>query len=180
MLEMEYSGFGGQYPACWCPGSYSRQSISSSHGIGCEGQKTSIAVPELISPTGVKPNTTYNSKFEYNLNYCSIIRALGGPGVRAPGPWKSNGAPVKFCLRAQWTPQIGELVMYFNGGTLQILLGALGNSNCGAPDPQQKMSTESPDDKELNKATVMTSTTWPGRCYFLVTHPQVICSETKT
>ena len=66
------------------------------------------------------------------------FRALGGPGVRAPGPWKSNGAPVKFCLRAQWTPQIGELVMYFNGGTLQILLGALGNSNCGAPDPQQK------------------------------------------
>ena len=34
-----------------------------------------------------------------------IYRALEAPGVRAPGPWKSNGALVKFCLRAQWTPQ---------------------------------------------------------------------------
>ena len=32
-------------------------------------------------------------------------RALRGPEVRALGPWKSNGALVKFCLRAQWTPQ---------------------------------------------------------------------------
>ena len=42
--------------------------------------------------------------------------------------------------------KIGELVMYFNGGTLQILLGALGNSNggAGAPDSQQKLFIESP------------------------------------
>ena len=36
-----------------------------------------------------------------------------------------------------WEPngpsKIGELVMYFNGGTLQILLGALRNSNGGNP-----------------------------------------------
>ena len=32
-------------------------------------------------------------------------RALGGLDVRAQGPWNSNGALVKFCLRAQWTPQ---------------------------------------------------------------------------
>ena len=38
--------------------------------------------------------------------------------------------------------------MYFNGGTLQILLGALGNSDGGAPDPQQKMSTESPGQQQ--------------------------------
>ena len=34
VLEMEYFAFGGQYYACWCPSSYSRQSISR-HGIGC-------------------------------------------------------------------------------------------------------------------------------------------------
>ena len=28
MPETEYSGFGGQYHACWCPGSLSRQGIS--------------------------------------------------------------------------------------------------------------------------------------------------------
>ena len=33
MLEMEYSGFGGECHAYWCPGSLSRQSISG-HGIG--------------------------------------------------------------------------------------------------------------------------------------------------
>ena len=37
--------------------------------------------------------------------------------------------------------KIGELIMYFNGGTLQILLGTLGNSNGWS---QQKMFTESP------------------------------------
>ena len=46
-----------------------------------------------------------------------VHRALGGPEVWAPGIWKSNGALVKFCLRAQRTPQIGELVLYFNGGS---------------------------------------------------------------
>ena len=41
-------------------------------------------------------------------------------------------------------PKIGELVMYFNGGTLQILLESLGNPNGGSPGPSTKMSTESP------------------------------------
>ena len=41
-------------------------------------------------------------------------------------------------------PKIGEMIMYFNGGTLQILLGALGNSNGGSPGPSTKMSIESP------------------------------------
>ena len=34
--------------------------------------------------------------------------------------------------------------MYSNGGTLQILLEALGNSNGGSPGPSTKMPTESP------------------------------------
>ena len=31
-----------------------------------------------------------------------------------------------FAWGSKWPPKIGELVVYFNGGTLQILLGALG------------------------------------------------------
>ena len=41
-------------------------------------------------------------------------------------------------------PKIGELVMYFKGGTVQVLLEALGNSNGGSPGPSTKMSAESP------------------------------------
>ena len=59
LLEMEHSGFGGQYHACWCPGSQCQQSITR-HGIGCVGQTTCIVVPELISPTWVKPNPRYD------------------------------------------------------------------------------------------------------------------------
>ena len=32
ILEIEYSGFGDQYHACWCPGSWSHQDINR-HGI---------------------------------------------------------------------------------------------------------------------------------------------------
>ena len=39
------------------------------------------------------------------LKYRKFNRALVGSEVRAPGPWKSNGALVKFCLRAQWIPK---------------------------------------------------------------------------
>ena len=39
----------------------------------------------------------------------------GGPEVSALGPWKSSGALLKFCLRAQWNPQIGELVVHSRG-----------------------------------------------------------------
>ena len=55
----------------------------------------------------------------------------GAQDVRALGPWKSNGALVKFCLRALMGPE--KLVIYFIGGTRQILLGVLGNSNGGLP-----------------------------------------------
>ena len=64
MLETEYSGFGGQYHACWCTGSWSRQSISR-HSIGCVGQTTYIVVLELVSSTYVMPSPRYNSKCEY-------------------------------------------------------------------------------------------------------------------
>ena len=37
--------------------------------------------------------------------------------------------------------------MYFNGGTLQILLGALGNSNGGGPRPSTKNVYRDPCDK---------------------------------
>ena len=55
LLETEYSGSGWQYHACWCPGSWSRQSISR-HGIGSVEKTTCIIVPDLISSTCVKPN----------------------------------------------------------------------------------------------------------------------------
>ena len=43
------------------------------------------------------------------------------------------GSPVKFYLRAQWTPKIREFVMYFCGWTLQHLCGALENSHGEGP-----------------------------------------------
>ena len=55
MLETEYYGFEGQYHACWCTGSWSRQCISR-HAIGCVGQTSCIFIPELISYTWFKPN----------------------------------------------------------------------------------------------------------------------------
>ena len=42
-LEIEYSRFGGQYHACWCPESCSHHCISR-HGIGCVGQTTCIVI----------------------------------------------------------------------------------------------------------------------------------------
>ena len=62
--ETEYFGFEGsisQCHACWCTGSWSRQSISR-HGIGCVGQTTCIVVLQLISSTWVKPNSSNDSK----------------------------------------------------------------------------------------------------------------------
>ena len=75
MLETECSSFGGQYHACWCPGSLSCQSISR-HGIGCVGQTTCIVVPVLISSTWIKPNPRYDSDCEYifrNLKQISML-----------------------------------------------------------------------------------------------------------
>ena len=69
---------------------------------------------------------------------CTTHRALVGPEVRAQGPWKSNGTLVKCCLRPNGPPIIGELVMYFNGGTLQILLGDLENSSGRVLGPSTK------------------------------------------
>ena len=66
MLEMEYSGFGGQYHACWCTGDFRSQCISE-HGIGCVGQTTCIVVPELISSTWVKANPRWFKTWIYFL-----------------------------------------------------------------------------------------------------------------
>ena len=74
------------------------------------------------------------------------VSGLSGAQSLGPWPlghWRSHGALIKFCLRAQWTPKIGELAMYFNGGTLQDLLWALGNSHGEGPRPSTKMSTGS-------------------------------------
>ena len=53
------------------------------------------------------------------------VRALAAQGPRSLGPrepWKSNRALVKFYLRAQWTPKIGEFVIYFIEGSSKICL----------------------------------------------------------
>ena len=44
MLEMEYSSFGCQYHACWCPGDLSHQGISR-NGIDCIGLATCKVAP---------------------------------------------------------------------------------------------------------------------------------------
>ena len=66
MLEMEYSGFGGQHHACWYPGSYSRHRISR-HDVGCAGQTICIVTPGLIASTWLQPNRRYDLKCEYIL-----------------------------------------------------------------------------------------------------------------
>ena len=45
--------------------------------------------------------------------------------------------------------------MYFNGGTLQILLGALGNSNGGGPGPSTKNVYREPWQMKANPLSVM-------------------------
>ena len=52
MLETQYSGFGGQYDVCCCPGSLSRQGISR-HGIGSIGQATLRSAPLWIRSSSV-------------------------------------------------------------------------------------------------------------------------------
>ena len=74
MLEMEYSSYGSQYLACWCSGSYSRQSINR-HGFGCVGQTMCIIVSESISWISVKPNPWYYSQHEYIFCNLSISSA---------------------------------------------------------------------------------------------------------
>ena len=64
MTEAEYSGFGGQYHAYWCTGSWSRQCIIRLV-IGCVGQTTCIVSSDLISSTWAKQNPRYDSKCEY-------------------------------------------------------------------------------------------------------------------
>ena len=66
-------------------------------------------------------------------------RVLGGPGGKGPEPLKIQWGPCEILPEGPMDPpKIEELVMYFNGGTLQILLGALGNSNIGGPGPSTK------------------------------------------
>ena len=63
-------------------------------------------------------------------------------GLQAP---EIQWGLVKFCLRAQVDPKkLENLLMFFNWATLQIFLGALGNSNSGGPRCSTKMSVESP------------------------------------
>ena len=66
MPATKYSGSGCQYHACWCPGSWSRQSISR-HGVGYVRQATCIVIPELISSTWVKliQNTIQNMNISF-------------------------------------------------------------------------------------------------------------------
>ena len=61
------------------------------------------------------------------------FRALGGMGVRDLGPWKSNGALVKFCLRAQWTLQNWRIGNVFQLRDPSNFAWALRNSNGGNP-----------------------------------------------
>ena len=62
-----------------------------------------------------------------------------GPGGKGPGPLKIQWGPCEILPEGPMDPpKIQELVMYFNGWTLQILLRALGNSNGGGPGPSTK------------------------------------------
>ena len=63
MLETEYSGLFGQYYACWCPGSLSRQGISR-HGIGRIGYVTCKVAPLFIWSSFVEQSRRYDSKCE--------------------------------------------------------------------------------------------------------------------
>ena len=65
MLETEYSGFGDQYHACWCPGSSSHQDISR-HGIDSIGYATCGVAP-LVIWSSVEQSLTYDTKCEYIL-----------------------------------------------------------------------------------------------------------------
>ena len=68
MLGTEYSGFGYQYRACWCPG-LSCQGISR-HGIDSIGYATCGVAPLEIWSSSVEQNPTYDMKYEfiyYNL-----------------------------------------------------------------------------------------------------------------
>ena len=58
---MEYSSLLGQYHACWCSGSYSRQSLSR-HGIHCIVKATCCLPPMWISSAYVEPNPRNYSK----------------------------------------------------------------------------------------------------------------------
>ena len=59
----------------------------------------------------------------------------------------------KFAWGANGPPKTGEWEMCFNGGTLQILLGPLEIQMVEAPEPRQKMSTESLDIKVFQQLT---------------------------
>ena len=54
----------GQYPAWWCPGSWSWQSISR-HDIGCVWQTAYVVVPEIIPSGWLRPNPWSDSKRDY-------------------------------------------------------------------------------------------------------------------
>ena len=68
-----------------------------------------------------------------------------GPGGKGPrAPENPMGPLCNFTRGPNGPPKIGELVMYFNGGTLQILLGALGNSNGGGLGPSTEIVYREP------------------------------------
>ena len=55
-----------------------------------------------------------------------------------PGPLKIQWGPCEILPESPMDPQNGRVGNVFNGRTLQILLGALRNSNCGGPGPSTK------------------------------------------
>ena len=74
MLETEYSGFGDEYHACWCPG-LSRQGISRL-GIDSIGYATCGVAPLEIWSSSVEQNPTYDMKYEFIYYDLKTIRRV--------------------------------------------------------------------------------------------------------
>ena len=73
MLETEYSGFGDQYHACWCPGSQSRQSISK-NAIDSRLFRTSSMYCCSINPLHAK---FFRENINIYLHFMSFLPVFG-------------------------------------------------------------------------------------------------------
>ena len=82
---------------------------------------------------------------KYALKFICTFRALEGLEVRALGPWKSNGALVKYFLRAQWTPQNWRISNVFQWRDPSNFAWGPWKFKWWSPEPSVKTSTESPD-----------------------------------
>ena len=93
----------------------------------------------------------------YLLTVCSskhfkvifLTRSQGsrGPGGKGPGPLKIQWGPCEILPQGPMAPRnlrIGNVFNHVNGGTLQIFLGALGNSNGGGPRSSTKNVYQEP------------------------------------